>query len=79
MPALNSLPQVRKVRRQASGAVDAPTVTTRPFEAIRPMGAWECPTKPRDASGLDLEAVHVGGMSFLEVRIIADREVFVVL
>jgi hypothetical protein len=24
--ALNSLPQVRKVRRQASGAVDAPTV-----------------------------------------------------
>jgi IS605 OrfB family transposase len=27
VPALNSLPQVRKVRRQASGAVDAPTVT----------------------------------------------------
>ena len=26
VPALNSLPQVRKVRRQASGAVDAPTV-----------------------------------------------------
>ncbi|WP_353633809.1 transposase [Halobacterium sp. NMX12-1] len=28
VPALNSLPQVRKVRRQASGAVDAPTVTS---------------------------------------------------
>jgi IS605 OrfB family transposase len=27
VPALNSLPQVRNVRRQASGAVDAPTVT----------------------------------------------------
>ncbi|WP_123621405.1 RNA-guided endonuclease TnpB family protein [Halorubrum sp. CSM-61] len=27
VPALKSLPQVRKVRRQASGAVDAPTVT----------------------------------------------------
>ncbi|QKG94282.1 IS200/IS605 family element transposase accessory protein TnpB (plasmid) [Halorubrum salinarum] len=27
VPALNSLPQVRKVRRQASGAVDAPTAT----------------------------------------------------
>jgi putative transposase len=27
VPALNSLPQVQKVRRQASGAVDAPTVT----------------------------------------------------
>ncbi|MCG1004103.1 MULTISPECIES: RNA-guided endonuclease TnpB family protein [Halobacterium] len=27
VPALNSLPVVRKVRRQASGAVDAPTVT----------------------------------------------------
>ncbi len=27
VPALNSLPQVRKVRQQASGAVDAPTVT----------------------------------------------------
>jgi IS605 OrfB family transposase len=27
VPALNSLPQVRTVRRQASGAVDAPTVT----------------------------------------------------
>ncbi|NIB99806.1 RNA-guided endonuclease TnpB family protein [Halobacterium sp. R2-5] len=27
VPALNNLPQVRKVRRQASGAVDAPTVT----------------------------------------------------
>ncbi|QLD87619.1 IS200/IS605 family element transposase accessory protein TnpB [Natronomonas salina] len=27
VPALNSLPTVRKVRRQASGAVDAPTVT----------------------------------------------------
>ncbi|MUW15263.1 IS200/IS605 family element transposase accessory protein TnpB [Halorubrum sp. CBA1125] len=27
VPALNSLPQVRKVRRRASGAVDAPTVT----------------------------------------------------
>ncbi|MFB6269740.1 MAG: transposase, partial [Halobacterium sp.] len=27
VPALNSLPQVRKVRRQASGAVDAPAVT----------------------------------------------------
>ena len=27
VPALNSLPVIRKVRRQASGAVDAPTVT----------------------------------------------------
>ncbi|MBP2251857.1 IS605 OrfB family transposase [Halarchaeum solikamskense] len=27
VPTLNTLPQVRKVRRQASGAVDAPTVT----------------------------------------------------
>ncbi|MEF8825729.1 MAG: transposase [Halapricum sp.] len=27
VPALNSLPQVRKVRRQASGAVDAPTAS----------------------------------------------------
>ncbi|WP_348613161.1 RNA-guided endonuclease InsQ/TnpB family protein [Halobaculum rarum] len=27
VPALNSLPQVRKVRRRASGAVDAPSVT----------------------------------------------------
>jgi putative transposase len=27
VPALNSLPQVQKVRRRASGAVDAPTVT----------------------------------------------------
>jgi putative transposase len=27
VPALNSLPQVRKVRRRASGVVDAPTVT----------------------------------------------------
>ncbi|MFB6084860.1 MAG: RNA-guided endonuclease TnpB family protein, partial [Halorientalis sp.] len=27
VPALNSLPQVRKVRRRASGAVDAPTAT----------------------------------------------------
>jgi putative transposase len=27
VPALNSLPQVRTVRRQASGAVNAPTVT----------------------------------------------------
>ncbi|WP_254534873.1 transposase [Halomarina litorea] len=27
VPALNNLPQVRKVRRRASGAVDAPTVT----------------------------------------------------
>ena len=27
VPALNSLPQVRKVRRQASGLVDSPTVT----------------------------------------------------
>jgi len=32
VPALNSLPQVRKVRRQASGAVDAPTVT---HDAVR--------------------------------------------
>ena len=29
VPALNSLPQVRKVRREASGAVDAPAVTSR--------------------------------------------------
>jgi putative transposase len=27
VPALNSLPVVRKVRRQALGAVDVPTVT----------------------------------------------------
>ncbi|WP_424017029.1 RNA-guided endonuclease InsQ/TnpB family protein [Halorientalis pallida] len=32
VPALNSLPQVRKVRRRASGAVDAPTVT---HDAVR--------------------------------------------
>ncbi|MFC6768643.1 transposase [Natrinema soli] len=32
VPALNSLPVVRKVRRQASGAVDAPTVT---HDAVR--------------------------------------------
>ena len=32
VPALNNLPVVRKVRRQASGAVDAPTVT---HDAVR--------------------------------------------
>ena len=32
VPALNNLPQVKKVRRQASGAVDAPTVT---HDAVR--------------------------------------------
>ncbi|THE65230.1 hypothetical protein D8Y22_08430 [Salinadaptatus halalkaliphilus] len=25
------------------------------------MVSWECPTKPREASGLDPEAVHSGG------------------
>jgi hypothetical protein len=32
--------------------------TPRPFEAIRPMVTWECPTNPREASGFDPEAVH---------------------
>jgi len=41
VPALNSLPTVRKVRRQASGAVDAPTVThptARGYQADGRMG-----------------------------------------
>jgi len=41
VPALNSLPVVRKVRRQASGAVDAPTVThptARGYQADGRMG-----------------------------------------
>lgn len=41
VPALNSLPQVRKVRRQASGAVDVPTVThptARGYQADGRMG-----------------------------------------
>jgi IS605 OrfB family transposase len=41
VPALNSLPVVRKVRRQASGAVDAPTVThptVRGYQADGQMG-----------------------------------------
>jgi putative transposase len=41
VPALNSLPVVRKVRPQASGAVDAPTVThptTRGYHADGRMG-----------------------------------------
>jgi IS605 OrfB family transposase len=41
VPALNSLPVVRKVRQQASGAVDAPTVThltARGYQADGRMG-----------------------------------------
>ncbi|SNZ15050.1 transposase, IS605 OrfB family, central region [Natronoarchaeum philippinense] len=41
VPALNSLPQVQKVRRRASGAVDAPTVThptARGYQADGRMG-----------------------------------------
>jgi IS605 OrfB family transposase len=41
VPALNNLPVVRKVRRQASGAVDAPTVThpiARGYQADGRMG-----------------------------------------
>jgi IS605 OrfB family transposase len=41
VPALNSLPVVRKVRRRASGAVDAPTVThptVRGYQADGRMG-----------------------------------------
>ena len=41
VPALNSLPTVRKVRRRASGAVDAPTVThstARGYQADGRMG-----------------------------------------
>jgi len=38
VPALNSLPQVRKVRRQASGAVDAPTVTSDTARGHHPDG-----------------------------------------
>jgi IS605 OrfB family transposase len=41
VPALNSLPQVRKVRRRASGAVDAPTVahpTDRGYPADGSVG-----------------------------------------
>jgi len=38
VPALNSLPQVKKVRRQASGAVDAPTVTSDPARGYHADG-----------------------------------------
>jgi putative transposase len=38
VPALNSLPQVRKVRRQASGAVDAPTVASNTERGHHPDG-----------------------------------------
>ncbi|WP_435185748.1 RNA-guided endonuclease InsQ/TnpB family protein [Halobellus sp. EA9] len=38
VPALNSLPQVRKVRRQASGAVDAPTVASDTVRGHHPDG-----------------------------------------
>ncbi len=38
VPALNSLPVVRKVRRQASGAVDAPTVTSDTARGHHPDG-----------------------------------------
>jgi hypothetical protein len=31
------------------------------------MVGWECPTKPREASGLDPEAVHVSVLSKLSV------------
>jgi len=38
VPALNSLPQVRTVRRQASGAVDAPTVASDTARGHHPDG-----------------------------------------
>jgi transposase len=38
VPALNSLPVVRKVRRQASGAVDAPTVASDTARGHHPNG-----------------------------------------
>jgi len=38
VPALNNLPVVRKVRRQASGAVDAPTVTHPPARGYQADG-----------------------------------------
>ena len=38
VPALNSLPTVRTVRRQASGAVDAPTVTSDTVRGHHPDG-----------------------------------------
>jgi len=38
VPALNSLPTVRKVRRQASGAVDAPTITSETTRGYHPNG-----------------------------------------
>ena len=38
VPALNSLPQVKKVRRHASGAVDAPTVTSDTARGYHPDG-----------------------------------------
>ncbi|WP_232702130.1 RNA-guided endonuclease InsQ/TnpB family protein [Halobacterium wangiae] len=38
VPALNSLPTMRKVRRQASGAVDAPTVTHPPVRGYQADG-----------------------------------------
>jgi IS605 OrfB family transposase len=38
VPALNSLPQVRTVRRRASGAVDAPTVTSDTARGHHPDG-----------------------------------------
>ena len=44
VPALNNLPVVRKVRRQASGAVDAPTVThptVRGYQADGRVGVFD--------------------------------------
>ncbi|KTG25101.1 RNA-guided endonuclease InsQ/TnpB family protein [Haloferax profundi] len=43
VPALNSLPIVRKVRRQASGAVDAPTVTHDTVRGYQTDGAAGVP------------------------------------
>jgi IS605 OrfB family transposase len=42
VPALNSLPVVRTVRRQASGAVDAPTVTSATDRGHHTKAAEEC-------------------------------------
>ena len=47
------LPEIRKGRRQATGAEDGPTV--RGYQAEGGMGVS---TNPREASGLDPEAVH---------------------
>ncbi|RMB23825.1 DUF7521 family protein [Haloplanus aerogenes] len=32
------------------------------------MVEWECPTNPREASGLDLEAVHIGYQAYRGLR-----------